>query len=161
MDQAYNSRAWYLRDKVDFNPTWPDGSESIQHHMILTYHGSRLSHAWLSTERFGEQASTHDGAGKGQFALFTDMGGAEPWQAVAEAAMKALRGNVDIIVRSNGHGQEFSDKCYLWDDHRGVDEGGAVLARPDKTVAWRCKNALKVDAGVKLTHGLRSISWFD
>jgi 2,4-dichlorophenol 6-monooxygenase len=37
-----------------------------------------------------------------------------------------------------GPGQEVTDLYYDWAKLREVEEGGAVLVRPDKHIAWRC-----------------------
>lgn len=137
LNQAYLSRAVYLKDESDPSPTWEEGSAGVRYHKISTYPGSRLPHAWLKPLHSGERVSTHDVAGKGTFTLITGIGGANAWQAAALAVQAALK--VKVQVRSIGPGQQYGDMYYMWEKRRGVDEDGAVLVRPDRTVAWRSK----------------------
>lgn len=137
MNQAYDLEAVYRHDETGSSPVWPEGSPGVQQHVVSTYPGSRLPHAWLGTARFGEKFSTHDLAGKGAFTLFTDIEGAETWTAAAKVAIHALGGNVPIVVRIIGHGQEFMDLYYAWEDRRGIEAGG---------LSWRGRTGLWLGA---------------
>jgi hypothetical protein len=50
-------------------------------------------------------------------------------------------------VHSIGHGQEWEDVYYDWTKVRGVEDDGAVLVRPDRFVAWRCRQAISTEEG--------------
>lgn len=39
---------------------------------------------------------------------------------------------------SLGWGQDYEDMFFSWFEKREIQEKGAVLVRPDRTVAWRC-----------------------
>ena len=70
---------------------------------------------------------------------------------------------VEIKVYSIGWGQDYEDTFFSWFDKREVAEKGAVLVRPDRTVAWRCK-ALPGDkeaCGEKLTGVMKQLLGFE
>lgn len=62
------------------------------------------------------------------------------WGAPAEQVAKET--GVEIAVASIGFGQDYGDALFRWHEVRGVEEKGAVLVRPDRTVAWRAKKPL-------------------
>ena len=138
MNQQYSSTAICVEDEVDPGPTWQDDRGGVRYHIISTYPGSRLPHAWLGTDKVGERVSTHDLAGHGEFTLFTGTGGKQTWSRAAEEVTAAT--GVKVNVYSIGPGEDFSDMFYLWEERRSVDENGAVLVRPDRTVAWRSRD---------------------
>ncbi|KAF4553276.1 FAD-binding domain-containing protein 17 [Elsinoe fawcettii] len=159
MNQWYRSSALYTDDESD-EPEWP-ATESDRAKKLYTgsYPGWRLPHVWLRVPRSspGPQlplVSTRDVTGHGRFALLTGIGGKETWQSAAELVRQSI--GVDIAVFSIGMGQDYDDVFFKWYDVRGVEEEGAVLVRPDRTVAWRTQIASD-DAADKLVSVTRSI----
>lgn len=113
--------------------------------------GSRLPHAWLN--RDGETVSTHDLIPKGGFLLLTDPAGSE-WAAAADRIAAGL--GVPIRAVRVGPGGEVTDAAGDWDAVRGVDDGGAILARPDGHVAFRSTTAVD-NSDAMLTEALSNV----
>jgi hypothetical protein len=63
---------------------------------------------------------------------------------------------LDIAVFSVGHGQDYEDPYFEWEDFREIDESGAILVRPDRFVTWRSK-MVKVDCEATLLAVFRRI----
>jgi 2,4-dichlorophenol 6-monooxygenase len=97
-----------------------------------TWTGARLPHAWLSRE--DRLVSTHDLAGKGQFALLTGHGGRD-WHKAAAAVGERM--GLSIRCTSIGIGLDYEDLEYRWMRIREVEEDGCILIRPDMHVGWR------------------------
>lgn len=85
--------------------------------------------------------STRDVVGHGRFTILTGIGGKPIWQAAADEVSKST--GVEIVVASIGWGQDYADTFFRWHEVRGVGEKGAVLVRPDRTVAWRAQAPLE------------------
>jgi 2,4-dichlorophenol 6-monooxygenase len=117
----------------------PDGSEPPPRDpMGSTYRpttrpGHRLPHAWL--EHNGERISTHDltevCAG---FALITGPRGGQ-WAQAAQAAEEKYR--VRIKLDEIGDDDGYTDSMGSWGQLREIEDGGAILVRPDNHVGWR------------------------
>ncbi|KAL8994639.1 MAG: hypothetical protein Q9169_005440 [Polycauliona sp. 2 TL-2023] len=175
MNQRYQSRAIYTADEEEEEEE--DGEKEKElplsllfdttdaqlHHTISTFPGSRLPHAWLrapcSSGPGDPMVSTHDLAGKGRFTLFTGLGGKTAWKEAADLVGRKL--GVGVSMYSIGWRQDYEDVFFAWEKKRGVQEKGAVLVRPDRTVAWRCRYLpTAVDhgmAGAKLELVMRHI----
>ncbi|QSZ32490.1 hypothetical protein DSL72_002068 [Monilinia vaccinii-corymbosi] len=132
MDQRYESSAVFLADEKKPRPPLP--ADPVLEHVVTTYPGSRLPHAWLNTRLPGKQISTNDLAGKGKFCLFTGIGG-EGWRIAVRKAAETL--GIEINVYSIGWKQDYEDVYFDWARRREVGESGCVLVRPDRFVAWR------------------------
>ncbi|KAL8850360.1 MAG: hypothetical protein Q9221_004680 [Calogaya cf. arnoldii] len=141
MNQLYQSRAIYAEDETVAAPVF-QGPEAELHYSESTFPGSRLPHAWLrAPNTFGpgeSMLSTHDLAGKGRFTLFTGLGGKAGWKKAADEVVQSL--GVQVAVYSIGWRQDYEDVFFAWEKKRGVAEKGAVLVRPDRTVAWRSQD---------------------
>ncbi|WP_156758561.1 FAD-dependent monooxygenase [Actinokineospora pegani] len=123
----------------DGTPPPPLDPMGAEHHPV-TIPGHRLPHAWLDP---GEQVSSHDLVGAhGGFALITGTSDGA-WAVAAKQAADAL--GVPIAVAPVATGR--------WARVRGVDDGGAVLVRPDNHVAWRSG----ADGPDRLTDVLRRV----
>jgi 2,4-dichlorophenol 6-monooxygenase len=96
--------------------------------------GNRVPHAWL--EQGGARLSTHDLAQPGSFVLITDPSGS----AWAEAA-RSVQEKLGVSVTVATIGGDLIDADGTWAQHREVQDGGAVLVRPDNHVGWRATTA--------------------
>lgn len=105
------------------------------HYHPTTVPGAHIAHAWL--EHDGKPCSTLDLAGNGRFAVFAghDHG---RWRDAAAAVGAEL--GLPLTVFPVGVGLDYSDPFGTFADLRGVDDGGCILVRPDKVVAWRCRS---------------------
>jgi len=118
-----------------------------------TVPGSHLPHAWL-LDASGRKVSTLDAAGSGVFSVFTGINGAAMWRPAAEAASAEL--GVPILVNVVGPGQELEDPYFDWARLSDIEEDGVLLVRPDKHVAFRCRQGVP-DATATLREALRAI----
>ena len=150
MNQKYVSDAVYLADQGS-PPPLPE--DTIRTHVVTTYPGRRLPHAWLNTRIPAKPISTIDLAGHGMFCLFTGPGG-QVWKDAAAAVTKTL--GVEIASFSIGWKQDYEDVYFDWARRRGVDEDGCVLVRPDRFVAWRAQSVIAEPAS-RLEEVMRSI----
>ncbi|KAI0407298.1 FAD binding domain-containing protein [Xylaria palmicola] len=141
MNQTYQSQAIWADDEPNPPPSASNPEERDLHYLESTYPGFRLPHAWLRASEASPSdplISTHDLAGKGRFTLLTGIGGKAQWTHAAESVHEKL--SLDIPVYSIG-GEDYRDVFYDWSRKKGIGERGAVLVRPDRFVAWRCKEA--------------------
>jgi len=98
--------------------------------------GHRLPHAWL--ERNGARLSTHDLCGSGgAFLLITGRDGAGWREAASEIGDAA---GISIVSAAIGAGLAYTDCENGWAAVREIDDGGAILVRPDNHVAWRSRS---------------------
>ena len=130
----------------------PDGTEppevedAIIDYVACGRPGHRAPHVWI--ERDGKRISTLDLFGPG-FTLLTGPDG----RAWAEGAAEAGgRFGIGIETHAIGDGGDYADVDGIWQKQYGVNEGGAVLVRPDGHIAWRtrhgCEAAAKTVASV-------------
>ncbi|MFM9919100.1 FAD-dependent oxidoreductase [Lacisediminihabitans sp. H27-G8] len=107
-----------------------------------TVPGSPLPHVWLgdATRKF----STLDLAPSSRFTLFTGIAG-QSWADAAPAVARELGIPLEVIVI--GPGQRVTDLYFDWARIREVEEGGALLVRPDKIIAWRSMSTVTEPAG--------------
>jgi 2,4-dichlorophenol 6-monooxygenase len=93
--------------------------------------GHRLPHAWI--ERDGRRISTHDLVRPGAFALITNSDGAE-WVRAAPTVAAETGVTIDVAVFGASGAADIDGQ---WTTDGELDEGGAVLVRPDQHVGWR------------------------
>lgn len=155
MNQHYDdSPAIYIDDETSPRPPLPE--DPILTHQISTYPGSRLPHAWLNTRIPGDPFSTQDLAGHGRFTLFIGPGDSDnnSWRTAADYVGKSL--DIDLRCVSIGWKCEYEDVYGDWAERRGVGDGGCVLVRPDRFVAWRSEGLVE-GAGEKLEMVVRRV----
>lgn len=152
MGQLYKSDGIYTADEAEpYERFGRAVQDEVLYYEPSTYPGCRLPHVWLNTATPGKYTSTIDLAGHGAFSIFTGPGG-EEWKNAAKQVAEEL--GIKINVYSVGYKQDWEDVYFDWDRLSGVEEDGAVLARPDRFVAWRAKN---VSGTGKLRKVLRSV----
>jgi 2,4-dichlorophenol 6-monooxygenase len=116
-----------------------------------TVPGSHLPHAWVGDQH--EKLAMLDIAPYHQFTLITGIAG-EDWVEAARTVSAELGVTVQAVVI--GPGRAVTDLYYDWAKLRETDEGGALLIRPDKHVAWRAMR-LPADPRAALHDALASI----
>ncbi|MGV9867499.1 FAD-dependent oxidoreductase [Rhodococcus koreensis] len=121
----------------------PDGSDAPPRDpMGGTYHpttrpGHRLPHAWIHAE--DQTISTHDlTENNACFVLITGPDG-EAWSEAARQVRDKF--GVRVKVSQIAAGADFTDPSGTWAQLRQIDDGGAILVRPDNHVAWRATSA--------------------
>ena len=154
VNQWYQSAAVYEEDE-SAKPSWPtDSRDRTMRYFENTYPGFKVPHVWLSRRKTVPGAgpmliSTRDLCGKGNFTLITGIGGQRAWSSAVTNLELQL--NVKISLVSIGWNQDYEDTFFQWQEKREVSETGAVLVRPDQTVAWRCKYGTAEKQGKLLT----------
>jgi putative polyketide hydroxylase len=100
--------------------------------------GGRAPHVWL--EREGSPQSTIDLVDG--FTLMTGCAG-QPWVEAAERVAPKLNLALKAYIVGGTH---VVDGEGIWGKTYGVDDGGAVLVRPDGHIGWRRKSASSTPA---------------
>lgn len=96
--------------------------------------GAKMPHAWL-VGRDGLRLSTLDVIGKGQFSVVTGLAGTAWAEAVERVSLPFLKA---VMIGK----PDMQDLYCDWQRVREIDEGGALLVRPDGHVAWRRHSAV-------------------
>lgn len=112
------------------------------YHQPSTRPGAKIPHAWL-VGADGKRVSTLDVVGDGKFTLVTGIAGIAWEEAVASLDLPYIR----CVRIGAGH---YSDPYFYWARIMEIDEGGALLVRPDGVVAWRKKDAVSIQQEVTL-----------
>ncbi len=97
-----------------------------------TWPGAKLPHTWVTEN--GRRVSTLDLGGHGTFSLVTGIGG-RPWLDAAAALAETT--GVTITPISIGPGERYEDPYGTWAGLREIEDGGALLVRPDLYIAAR------------------------
>ncbi|MCW8378711.1 FAD-dependent monooxygenase [Streptomyces justiciae] len=132
MGQRYTEGA-LVDDGTPFPPYERDGE--LYYHPT-THPGAYLPHVWLNHD--GTQVSTLDVVPADTWTLITGVEG-QAW-ADAAADLSAKLG-IGIATRAVGHGLEFHDVYGDWAKTREITDGGCLLVRPDRHIAWRAADA--------------------
>ena len=103
-----------------------------------TYPGARIPHAWVY-DKTGVKHSILDLCGKGNFSIFTGIGG-EEWLKAA----KNIETQLGIKIQCNiiGPDQDFEDHAGEWSSIREISDSGLILVRPDQHICWRSKDMM-------------------
>lgn len=103
-----------------------------------TYPGARIPHAWVYDKK-GVKHSMLDLCGKGNFSIFTGIGG-EQWLKAA----KNIETQLGIKIQCNiiGPDQDFEDHAGEWSSIREISDSGLILVRPDQHICWRSKDMI-------------------
>ncbi|MGH3517689.1 MAG: FAD-dependent monooxygenase [Haloechinothrix sp.] len=128
LGQRYTSRAI-----VDDGTEFPDYTRDTElYYQPTTRPGAHLPHAWLQHE--DRQVSTVDITGRGRFTLLTGIGG-QAWLDATEKLGAEL--GIEIVGRQVGYRCEYDDVLGDWSRQREMSDGGCLLVRPDRHIAWR------------------------
>ena len=103
-----------------------------------TYPGARIPHAWVY-DKTGVKHSILDLCGKGNFSIFTGIGG-EQWLKAA----KNIETQLGVKIQCNiiGPDQDFEDHAGEWSSIREISDSGLILVRPDQHICWRSKDMI-------------------
>ena len=103
-----------------------------------TYPGARIPHAWVY-DKTGVKHSILDLCGKGNFSIFTGIGG-EEWLKAA----KNIETQLGVKIQCNiiGPDQDFEDHAGEWSSIREISDSGLILVRPDQHICWRSKDMM-------------------
>ena len=103
-----------------------------------TYPGARIPHAWVY-DKTGVKHSLLDLCGKGNFSIFTGIGG-EEWLKAA----KNIETQLGVKIQCNiiGPDQDFEDHAGEWSSIREISDSGLILVRPDQHICWRSKEMI-------------------
>lgn len=129
---AYEAGALVQTEASDRIPA----RQPVLEYQPTTRPGNRVPHARL--EQDGVPMSSIDLVDGLQFALLVGLGG-DIWREAAERASQVF--GVDIVVRTIGPSTGIRDPYGEWSRRREVTQSGAVLVRPDRHIAWRCRRA--------------------
>ncbi|MEU6200693.1 FAD-dependent monooxygenase [Streptomyces sp. NPDC047061] len=136
----------------------PDGSappvserDPDLYYEMSTVPGAHLPHAWVGDS--AHRKALMDLAPYDRWTLLTGIAG-EAWEAAAEKVGQEL--GVPLATVVIGPGREVTDLYYDWAKLRGVEEGGVLLVRPDKHIAWRA-TTLPDDPAGRLRDALTAV----
>lgn len=154
MDIRYEENAATVHDGTPAPERDPLGKTYIP----TTRPGHRIPHAWIESR--GVVVSTHDLVGTDDFLVITDETGG-PWLAAASQICQSRGLKIRAIgIKSRRHvpatGDIYTDRDDQWVGVRGIEDGGAVLVRPDNMVAWRNREPSK-HGGKELIEAISAI----
>ena len=149
LNQRYKSGAILTDDQME--PAFELDAEL--HYQPTTWPGARLPHVWVFNRDSGDQVSTLDLCGQGEFTIFTGIGG-EAWVDAAEKLGTEL--GMPIRTRLIGPRREYVDHGGDWARASEIGDTGCLIVRPDQHVAWRAE-AMVDDPSAELGRALTSI----
>ena len=130
----------------------PQAVNPVVDYLPTTWPGARLPHVWV--RRGDQRLSVHDLSDGERFLVLTHPAGHRHWNdAVMRVREEYLVPAVCLSIGPDGSAH-LHDEQGVWRDLSEVDEGGAVLVRPDGHVAWRSVTAA-VDPFAALAHALQ------
>lgn len=144
-NEQFNAHGIELGQRYKSHAVISDGSapptperDPVLHYEPSTYPGSPVPHAWLA--QGAEDVSTLDLCNYGRFTLITGAGG-QAWIDAAQQVSKEL--GVDVSAVQVSLGLEINDVYQDWATRREIADGGCVLVRPDRIVAWRSREPMQ------------------
>jgi 2,4-dichlorophenol 6-monooxygenase len=136
----------------------PDGTDAVAptrdpelYYTPNTRPGSRLPHVWLQVGT--ETVSSLDLCSYDELTLIVGIGG-EPWIRAAEKVAADL--GVRLAIRAVGYRQPYDDVSGDWGRISDIGDGGCLLVRPDRHIAWRSAE-LASDPAAELSRVLRQV----
>lgn len=125
---------------------------SASEYVPNTSPGHHVPHVWVTQGE--ERVSTSDLVAPTGLTLFVDPTVDKLWSSAALTASRTI--GAPITVVSIGRDGDYEDPSSEWARSREVNEGGAVLVRPDRHVAWRTHAVPERQAAV-LTEAMRAV----
>ena len=98
--------------------------------------GHQLPHIWLHTQT--GQISTRQLVATDGYTLLAGPAHADLWQSAVNATSQELNIPIKLIIVG---GTEHADPTGTWTDIVATGPAGAILARPDRFIAWRTTTA--------------------
>ena len=134
MNHRYKSNS--VLTEGDKEPAFKKDKELF--YQPTTYPGARIPHAWVY-DKTGVKHSILDLCGKGNFSIFTGIGG-EEWLKAA----KNIETQLGLKIQCNiiGPDQDFEDHAGEWSSIREISDSGLILVRPDQHICWRSKDMM-------------------
>lgn len=132
MGQRYSTGA--LVD--DGTPMPPHPRDEQLFYTPTSHPGAYLPHVWI--DHRGSLISTLDLVPPDSWALITGIGG-DSWCDAAKLIESEF--GIDIAPTAVGAGLEYHDVYGHWGSAREINDGGCLLVRPDKHIAWRAFDA--------------------
>jgi 2,4-dichlorophenol 6-monooxygenase len=141
----FNAQGTELNQRYESSAVIPDSAASEEiwerdrglYLQATTRPGAKIPHVWLVDEN-GHKVSTLDVTQKGKFSLVTGLAG-QAWVTAADKLqLPYLR---TVVIGAQGTEDLYHD----WHRVREIDEGGALLVRPDGYIAWRQSEAVGDD----------------
>lgn len=120
----------------DGTPDEPAPRDEESYYYASARPGRHLPHAWLTKSQ--KRIPVIDLCGRGRFTLLTGVGG-EAWREASDEVGDRL--GLRIQVHTIGRGCDFEDSYGDFWNVAGVEDGGAVLVRPDMIVGWRAMDS--------------------
>jgi 2,4-dichlorophenol 6-monooxygenase len=122
----------------------PVPAASVRDYVPSALPGSRVPHAWVT--RAGIRVSTLDLFAYDRFTLVAGPAG-RAWAEAAGGRVWAEAAGGRVPIDYFAIGRDVADEDGRWMDLLGIDDGGAVLVRPDQHVAWRSRHGVADPAG--------------
>jgi 2,4-dichlorophenol 6-monooxygenase len=144
MNAQFNAHGVELGQRYRSGAVVHDGSpapeptrDPVLHYEPSTFPGSPLPHAWLA---IGDRdVSTLDLCAYDRFTLVTGAAG-QAWLDAAASISAELGIEVEGVQVSLG--LAVNDVYGDWNRRREIGDGGCVLVRPDRIVAWRARGGV-------------------
>lgn len=111
--------------------------DPVLYYQPTTFPGAKLPHTWLVENNC--DLSTLDLCDYERFTLITGASD-QPWQDAVDQVADEFSVRIKVVRVSLG--LEVNDIYGDWFKRSEIEEGGCILVRPDRVVAWRCKSAV-------------------
>jgi 2,4-dichlorophenol 6-monooxygenase len=147
LGQSYRSDAVVAEETDAVTPT----RDPELYYTPSTRAGGRLPHVWLQVGT--DTVSSLDLCSHEELTLIVGIG-AEPWVRAADKVLADL--GVRLAIRAVGYRQPYDDVCGDWGRISGIGDGGCLLVRPDRHIAWRSTD-LPHDPAAELSRVLRQV----
>jgi 2,4-dichlorophenol 6-monooxygenase len=154
----FNAHGVELGQSYSSTAVVPDGTDAPAptrdpelFHEPGTRPGGRLPHVWLQAGT--DVVSTLDICSPSELTLLVGIGG-EPWVQAAGKVSAEL--GIPLATRAVGYRQTYDDVRGDWDRISGIGDGGCLVVRPDRFIAWRSPQ-LPDDPAAELGRVLRQV----